>query len=888
MHNQFDKFTKEAKRALIVAQEEARSTGLAYIGTEHILLGILTQPESLGASALRNFGVTTENVQLVLKTVGRQRGSKDTQPDPSTDSGLSGFAKRVIEDAVRVAYQFNHAMVGTEHLLYALMNQENTAATVILENMKVRPADIKRQIEEIFREAADAQTLPKGVHPLEVLFGSLQSVMARMDPRQDFSDAYGHKDEQPLGVGQMAGSQQSAGGTRPPKSKTPALDYFATDLTAEARAGKLDPVIGREAEIERVIAVLNRKTKNNPVLIGEPGVGKTAVAEGLAQAIISERVPPNMLDRRVLMLSMTALVAGTKYRGEFEERFKKIIDEATKLGREVIIFLDELHTVIGTGAAEGSLDAANILKPALARGKVQVIGATTTDEYRKHVESDKALERRFQPVTIPEPSEEDTIKILQGLREGLEQHHGLSIDDEALIQAVKMSKRYVPDRFLPDKAIDLIDEAASLKGMGLKGKDKNDLRKQKTELAKITSAKEAAVSGQDYENAANLRSQELRLRQQIEEGKRATPTGDVKNRPHVTSEDVAKVIAKMTGVPAGDLLAVDVIRLKNLEQTLKTRIIGQKVAIKAISQAVRRSRVGIAAPNRPIGSFIFLGPTGVGKTELVKTLAKEVYGSEDALIKIDMSEFMERHSASRLTGTTAGYIGYEEGGQLTEQVRRRPYSVVLFDEIEKAHHDLQNLLLQVLEDGYLTDGRGRRIDFRNTIIVMTSNIGAERMTSQAGKIGFAATQGEIKDAKVEFEEVKMDVLNKLEEGFRPEFLNRVDRVIVFEPLTHSQIKEIVTLHFSDLQTRLSEKKIKLELLPAALEYLATKSYNPKYGARPVRRAITEKVEDELASRILDNEFGAGDTVRIGFDKKSDELTFKKVRKLASKVKKPKT
>lgn len=881
MHNQFDKFTKEAKRALIVAQEEARATGLSYIGTEHILLGILTQPESLGASVLRNFGVTTENVKLVLKTVGRQRTSKDRQPDPSTDSGLSGFAKRVIEDAVRVAYQFNHAMVGTEHLLYALMNQENTAATVILENMKVRSGDIKRQIEEIFREAADAQTLPKGVHPLEVLFGSLQSVMARMDPRQDFSDAYGHKDEQQLGVGQAMGGQQS-GGPQQPKSKTPALDYFATDLTAEARTGKLDPVIGREAEIERVIAVLNRKTKNNPVLIGEPGVGKTAVVEGLAQAIISERVPPNMLDRRVLMLSMTALVAGTKYRGEFEERFKKVIDEATKLGREVILFLDEMHTVIGTGAAEGSLDAANILKPALARGKIQVIGATTTDEYRKHVESDKALERRFQPVTVPEPSEEDTVKILYGLREGLEKHHGLTIEDEALIQAVKMSKRYVPDRFLPDKAIDLIDEAASLKGMGLKSIDKSDLRKQKEELANVIAAKEAAVSGQDYENAANLRSKEIRIKKKIEESKQIAINGNMADRPHVTSEDVAKVIAKMTGVPTGDLLAADIVRLQNLEQTLKTRIIGQETAVKAISQAVRRSRVGIASPDRPIGSFIFLGPTGVGKTELVKTLAKEVYGSEDALIKIDMSEFQERHSTSRLTGTTAGYIGYEEGGQLTEQVRRRPYSVVLFDEVEKAHRDFQNILLQVLEDGYLTDGKGRRTDFRNTIVVMTSNIGAERMTSKAGKIGFAVTRDEVRDAKAEFDEVKADVLNKLEENFRPEFLNRVDRVVVFDPLTHAQIKEIVTLHFKDLQKRLTEKDLKLELAPAALEYLAEKSYDPKYGARPVRRTLTEKIEDELASRILDNEFGEGSTIKIGFDKKTKELTFKKARKVIKK------
>jgi ATP-dependent Clp protease ATP-binding subunit ClpC len=883
MHQQFDKFTKEAKRALIVAQEESHSAGISYIGTEHILLGIMTQPESLGASVLRNFGVTTENVKLVLKTVGRQGGQTPKVDTQATEGGLSGFAKRVIEDAVRTAYQFNHAMVGTEHLLYALMNQENTAATVILENMKVRPAEVKRQIEEVFREAAEAQSLPKGVHPLELLFGSLQSVLARVNPQQDFGDAYDHKggdeEDRPLPPPGMPGSA-AGGGKRPGKVK--ALDYFSTDLTAEARAGKLDPVIGREAEIDRMIAIINRKTKNNPVLLGEPGVGKTAVVEGLAQAIVAEKVPPSMLDRRVLMLSMTSLVAGTKYRGEFEERFKKVIDEATKLGKEVILFLDELHTIIGTGAAEGSLDAANILKPALARGKIQIIGATTMDEYRKHVESDKALERRFQPVTVPEPNEEDTVKILQGLRPGLEKHHNLLIEDAALTEAVKMSKRYVPDRFLPDKAIDLVDEAASLKVMQRRPAKTDDLAKYKAELAKISGEKETAVSSQDYEKAANLRTEELRLKQKIEAGRR--PQIDAsEEKQKVTAENIAEVVAKMTGVPAGDLLAADVVRLQGLEKTLHSRIIGQEPAIKAISQAVRRSRVGIAAPNRPIGSFIFLGPTGVGKTELVKTLAKEVYGDEKALIKMDMSEFMERHSTSRLVGATAGYVGYEEGGQLTEQVRRRPYSVVLFDEIEKAHSDMQNLLLQILEDGQLTDGKGRRTDFRNTIIVMTSNIGAERMTSKAGKIGFAADKNEERDAKAEFDEVKADVLNKLEEHFRPEFLNRVDRVVVFEPLTKKQIEAIVQLHFSDLAQRLTDKKISLELDAKALAHLAEKSYDPKYGARPVRRAITERVEDELAGRILDGEFKSGDIVKISFDKKAGELTFKKGRAAKKKV-----
>ena len=866
----FEKFSTEAKRALIVAQEEARSAGLSYVGTEHVLLGILTQPESLGASVLLGFGVTAENVRLVLKTVGRARPQNATAAPG--EGGLSGFAKKVIEDAVRCAYQFNHAIVGTEHILYALMTQENTAATVILENMKVRPLDIRRQLEEIFREAQEAQSLPKGVHPLEILFGSLQAVISRGNQNQDYSDAHMHKDDENDGLVRMTGGNvknTTPGGN---KSKTPALSYFTTDLTAEARAGKLDPVIGRDAEIERVITILNRKTKNNPVLIGEPGVGKTAIAEGLARAIVAEKVPASMLDRRVLMLSMTSLVAGTKYRGEFEDRFKKVIDEATKLGKEVILFLDEIHTLIGTGAAEGSLDAANILKPALARGKIQLIGATTQDEYRKHVENDKALERRLQPVTIPEPNEEDSLAILMGLRAGFEKHHGLLIDDAALVAAVKLSKRYVPDRFLPDKAIDLIDEASSQKGLHSEPARSDGMRKVKEELAKIIAEKEGAVSGQNYEQAANLRAAELRLQQQIDASK-TIPVGDPALRPHVTAEDVAKVIARATGVPAGELLAEDVARLQDLENTLKKRIVGQEGALKAISQAIRRSRTGIAAPNRPIGSFIFLGPTGVGKTELVKTLAREVYGSEDALIKIDMSEFMERHNVSRLVGSTAGYVGYEEGGQLTEQVRRRPYSVVLFDEIEKAHYDMQNLLLQILEDGQLTDGKGRKTDFRNTIIVMTSNIGADRMTKTAGSIGFAVEKDEVDQVKAEFDEVKADVLNRLEETFRPEFLNRIDRVVVFEPLTREQIEQIVQLNIADLSVRLKDKEITIELAPEALSFLADRSYDPRYGARPARRAITELVEDELASRLLDAEVKHGDCVQIGFDKKGKVLTF---------------
>jgi ATP-dependent Clp protease ATP-binding subunit ClpC len=856
--NNFDKFTKEARRALVVAQEQSRRAGLGYVGTEHILLGILTQPESLGANVLLNFGVSAENVKLILKTVGRVKSVKNS--DPNKNGGLSGFAKKVIEDAIRTAYHYNHAAVGTEHLVHALVSQENTAATVILENMKINPNDIKLQIKEIFQEAKEKRSLPKNMNPLEILFGSLQAIISKGSP-PGFAEVY-------VGREKNESSERDK-----PQSKTPALDYFATDLTAETRAGKIDPVIGRKTEIDRIITILNRKTKNNPVLVGEAGVGKTAVVEGLAQAIIAEKVPSSMQDRRVLMISMTTLVAGTKYRGEFEERFKRVVDEATKFGNEVILFLDELHTVIGAGSAEGSLDAANILKPAMARGKIQIIGATTMDEFRKHIENDKAFARRFQAISINEPNEKDSVKILQGLRESFEKHHGLLIQDKAIAVAVKMSKRYITDRYLPDKAIDLIDEAASLKGIKRRG-ELPETKKAKTELASIITEKEAAVSSQNYEKAAKLRSQEIILKSQIEQGAQELNNP---NKPQVTPEDIAKVIHAVTGVPVGDLLAADVMRLKNLEKVLKTRIIGQNPAIRAIAQAVRRSRVGIAAPNRPIGSFIFLGPTGVGKTELVKTLAQEVYGSEQALVKIDMSEFAERHASSRLVGATAGYVGYEDGGELTEKVRRKPYSVILFDEIEKAHSDFQNLLLQILEDGYLTDARGRRTDFRNAVIVMTSNIGAERMTTASGKIGFAIGGTALRDAKAEFEEVRTDVLDKLEESFRPEFLNRVDKVVVFDPLTKLEIEKIVELHFADLAKRLQEKQIGLRLNKSALGFLTERSYNPKYGARPVRRAITDLVEDELAGLILDGGFVAGDVVSVGFVKGKNELSFKKVR-----------
>ena len=854
--DQFNKFTKEAKQALIVAQEVAKKTGTSYVGTEHILIGILSQRNSLGSTILQNFGVTLENVNLVLKTVGRTQMSQRGAKNPG---GLSGFAKKVIEDAIRSAHEFTHMFVGTEHLLYALVVQENTAATVILENMKISPEDIRQEIMQTFERmksnpsmpqnggAQGGAPLPGNVNPLEFFLNGLQGVLAGQEPKETGFEA-----------------KKKDG-----KSGTPALDYFTTDLVQEATDKKLDPVIGRDKEIERCIAILLRKTKNNPVLIGEPGVGKTAVVEGLALRIVQEKVPDSMLDKRILSLSMASVVAGTKYRGEFEERIKTILEEAASQPN-VILFIDELHTVIGAGSAEGSLDAANILKPALSRGKVQVIGATTTNEYRKHIEEDAALERRFQSVMVDEPSEEDALLILKGIRESFENHHNLIIHDDALEAAVKLSKRYVNDRFLPDKAIDVMDEAAALKGMVSK-QESDVLKEYQRQIKRITKEKEKAVTDQDYEKAADLRQQELILLEKIEEEKHVKIPREM--RGSIDGEDVARVISRMTGVPVTKLVKEDVDKLKSLEDTLKLNVVGQEEALKKVAIAIRRSRTGISSSKRPIASFIFLGPTGVGKTELVKTLAREIYHDEDSLIKIDMSEFMERHNTSRLTGTTAGYVGYEEGGQLTEKVRRKPYSVILFDEIEKAHPDVFNILLQILEDGVLTDGKGRKVDFTNSIIIMTSNIGARKLTEGAAPIGFKLNSSELDAALQTFEHKKEEVLKDLKDHFKPEFLNRVDNIVVFRPLTHENIKQIVEIHVRDLQKHIKDKGIVLELTPEALDLLATLSTDPDYGARPVRRKVQELIEDPLSQGFLDEEFGEGDTVQI--IKKDDKIELKK-------------
>lgn len=859
----FNKFTKEARQALLVAQEVAKKTSTTYVGTEHILIGILAQPQSLGANILQSFGVSIENVNLVLKTVGR---TQTPGGGGKTPGGLSGFAKKVIEDAVRFAHEFNHSFVGTEHLLYALVQQDNTAATVILENMKISTKDVEQELMAAFErikhgegnvaQKAAPEATAQGVNPLEFFLNGLQGALNNQAPQPETKGANGSKQKKKR------------------ESKTPALDYFTTDLIQEAAEGRLDPVIGRYDEIERCTAILMRKTKNNPVLIGEPGVGKTAVVEGLAQKIQREEVPEAIADKRILSLSMASVVAGTKYRGEFEERVRQIIEEASQLGN-VILFIDELHTVIGAGSAEGSLDAANILKPALSRGKIQVIGATTTSEYRKHVENDAALERRFQPVMVEEPNEEDSIEILKGLRESFEDHHNLLIDEEALVASVKLSKRYINDRFLPDKAIDLVDEASALRGLKIKP-DNRKIKDLQSKLKEVLKSKEQAVGNQDYEKAALLRQDELQLMDQIEAEKRVKIPREMRGVIH--EEDIAHVISKMTGIPLQKLVKEEADRLKNLEGILEDHVIGQEEAIKKVSTAIRRSRMGISSSKRPIASFMFLGPTGVGKTELVRTLAREVYNDENALIKIDMSEFMERHNTSRLTGTTAGYVGYDDGGQLTEMVRRKPYSVVLFDEIEKAHPDVFNLLLQILEDGVLTDGKGRKIDFTNTIIIMTSNIGAHLLTESAAPIGFNLSTEEREAAMRTFDHKRDEVLKALKDQFRPEFLNRLDQIIVFKPLTPETIKSIVKLHIAELEERLSERNIRLELTSKALEYLASVSTDPDYGARPVRRKVQELLEDPIAEALLEERFKEGDVIQITKKEKKGEEGLQLVKK----------
>ncbi len=835
----FDRFTPNAKLALQLAEQEAKNMKAQYIGTEHLLLGLLGIPKSLGFSILTGAGVTHENIRILLKA----NKGEDTEGQ-NVKHGLSLSLNTAIEQSVLIAHKFRHANIGTEHLLYALLSSGKNAATALLESMQINPDDLKVHIEEMFGQINQFRSQNKNLESsLESFFHGLQGALAGM---------------------------QGAGGTQDPenlkrrksegKSKTPVLDYFSEDMTKKASEKKLDPIIGRDKEIERLIHILNRKTKNNPVLIGESGVGKTAIVEGLAQRLAAGTVPVALRGKRVLQLNMGSIVAGTKYRGEFEQRFDDIIKEATESKGEIILFIDELHTVVGSGSAEGSLDAANILKPALSRSALQVVGATTTNEYRKSIEKDRALERRFQSIMVEEPSIEDAIAILKGLKGTFETFHRLHITDVAIEAAVKLSKRYLTERFLPDKAIDILDEASAGKSVLHKEDHSPRITEIEKALKDIEAKKQLAVHEQKYQHALKLRKEEEDLEQE-KKTLLSRVDGDMRTPVEIGEDDINAVIARMTGIPVSRLMKSESKRLTSLENVLRKHIIGQDEALVKVARAIRRSRVGIADTKRPIGSFLFMGPTGVGKTELVKALATEIFQRDDALIKIDMSEFMERHNVSRLTGTTAGYVGYEEGGQLTEAVRRKPYSVVLFDEIEKAHPEFFNILLQIMEDGQLTDGQGKTVDFRNTIIVMTSNIGADKLTKEAGKIGFKLGEEAKREEQI-YEEKKQEVMSELKENFKPEFLNRIDQIIIFNALSQESIRKIVHIHLDQLGERLKEQGYGLEPDTKAVSILAKLGFDPEYGARPVRRTIQEHLEDEIAESILKGMFKKGDIIRV--------------------------
>jgi ATP-dependent Clp protease ATP-binding subunit ClpC len=792
MASRFEKFSERARRVLTIAQEEARNLNHSYIGTEHILLGLVREEEGVAARVLTNLGIGLSKVRSAVEFIigrGEKPGSGET--------GLTPRAKKVIELAIDEARQMGHNYIGTEHLLLGLLREGEGVASSVLDSFGITLERARAETAHILTQGTPKSRMPRST------------------------------------------------------SRTPALDQLGIDLTAAARAGKLDPVIGRHKEIERLIQILSRRTKNNPALIGEPGVGKTAIVEGLAHRIVAGDVPETLEDRRLIALDMGSLVAGTKYRGEFEERLKKIIDEIKTAGN-CVIFIDEFHTMVGAGAAEGAVDAANILKPSLGRGELQCIGATTLDDFRKYVERDAALERRFQPVLVEEPSVDETMEILRGIKERYEQHHHLTISDEALGTAANLASRYIPDRFLPDKAIDLVDEASSRVRIRHRTMPVT-LKQAKEQCDNIRKDKEAALNTQQYDYAAELRERELQIDEKIKQLEAEWRSEQEQEEVVVRKEDIAEVVSMWTGVPVVQLADDETSRLLHMEEVLHQRIVGQDEAIVTIAKAIRRARAGLKDPRRPIGNFIFLGPTGVGKTELARALAEFMFGSEDTLIRIDMSEFMEKFAVSRLVGAPPGYVGYDEGGQLTEAVRRKSYSCILLDEIEKAHPDVFNLLLQIFDDGHLTDAKGRRVDFRNSIIIMTSNIGAE--TIRKGTVlGFAQHSDEAKSREQSYERMKENLLNELKKTFRPEFLNRVDGVVVFHSLDKEQIRSIVDLMLTTVSKQLADKEIKLAVTDAAKDFLGEKGYDEVYGARPLRRTIQNMVEDRLSEAVLREEF----------------------------------
>ncbi|SMB91103.1 ATP-dependent Clp protease ATP-binding subunit ClpC [Thermanaeromonas toyohensis ToBE] len=823
------RFTERAHRVLRLAQEEARHLNHPAVGTEHLLLGLLREGDSVAARALASLGVNLKSVrEEVRKAVRPGEGV------PPGELGLTPRAKRVLELAQEEARRQGVNYVGTEHILLGLMEEGEGLAAQVLGSLGLTPEKVRERIMALLGGAQQQPAAPFGI-----LFGNLPFGMGGMG----------------IPGFQPAGAPMGAKATHRPGTNTPVLDQFSRDLTALAREGKLDPVIGREKEIERVIQILSRRTKNNPVLIGDPGVGKTAIVEGLAQRIEQNQVPEVLRGKRVVALDMSGMVAGTKYRGEFEERFRRVLDEIRAAGN-IILFIDELHTLIGAGAAEGAIDAANILKPALARGELQTIGATTIDEYRKHIEKDAALERRFQPVMVSEPTVEETIAILKGLRDRYEAHHRVKITDEALEAAAKLSDRYITDRYLPDKAIDLIDEAASRVRLAIYTAPK-EVKELEARLEEVQKEKEAAVHAQEFEKAAQLRDEERRIREELEAKKSKWEKEKGMEKSTVTAEDIAYIVSSWTGIPVAKLAQEETERLLHLEEILHQRVIGQDEAVHAVARAIRRARAGLKDPKRPIGSFIFLGPTGVGKTELARALAEALFGDEDAMIRLDMSEYMEKHTVSRLVGAPPGYVGYEEAGQLTEAVRRRPYSVVLFDEIEKAHPEVFNILLQVLEDGRLTDAKGRTVDFRNTVIIMTSNVGASTIKRET--LGFKASA--VKVGAESYEEMKKRIMEELRRTFRPEFLNRIDELIVFHALTVEDIKKIVDLMLKQLNERLKEHNIQVEVTEEAKDILVKEGFDEAYGARPLRRAIQTLIEDQLSEDMLQGKFGPGDRVQ---------------------------
>ena len=818
----FERFTEKAIKVIMLAQEEARRLGHNFVGTEQILLGLIGEGTGVAAKVLKSLGVNLKDSRIeVEKIIGRGSGFV------AVEIPFTPRAKRVLELSLEEARQLGHNYIGTEHLLLGLIREGEGVAARVLENLGIDLTKVRTQVIRMLGETAE--------------------------------------------VGSGAGSSKGS-------VKTATLDEFGTNLTKLASESKLDPVVGRHAEIDRVVQILGRRTKNNPVLIGEPGVGKTAIAEGLAQRIQQGEIPDILEEKRVLTLDIGLLVAGTKYRGEFEERLKKIMEEIKSAGN-VILVIDEVHTLIGAGAAEGAIDAANILKPALARGELQCIGATTLDEYRKHIERDAALERRFQPVMVGEPSIEDTIEILKGLRERYEQHHRLKITDEALDAAAHLGDRYISDRFLPDKAIDLIDEAGSRVRL-INSKLPPEAKQIDKELREIQKQKEESVREQNFDQAGQLREKEIALSTKIKElleNKKETQNEnsvsddesvtknplDISQNPVVSEEDVAHIVASWTGVPVQKLTETESVKLLNMEDTLHKRLIGQDEAVKAVSRAIRRARVGLKNPNRPIASFIFSGPTGVGKTELTKALASYFFGSEEAMIRLDMSEFMERHTVSKLIGSPPGYVGFNEGGQLTEAVRRRPYTVVLFDEVEKAHPDVFNLLLQLLEEGRLTDSKGRTVDFKNTLLIMTSNIGSKVIEKGGGGLGFEFSGESIEDSQ--YNRIKSLVNEELKQYFRPEFLNRLDEIIVFRQLTKDEVKDIAEIMLKEVFSRINEKGIKLNVTDAFKERLVEEGYNPSYGARPLRRAVMRLLEDSLAEEVLSGRIKDGDVALVDVD-----------------------